>query len=528
MKQRISYIIALIALSCDLAIHSMESIPWDVKLQILQDTELTETPYQNAMTLSGHTAAVRSAHFNYDSTKIITASYDDTARIWDSNTGACLQILNGHTKLVNSAHFNHDSTKAITASYDKTARIWDSNTGACLQILNGHTDSVNSAHFNHDSTKAITASSDDSARIWDSKSGTSLQTVRGYTNWSHSAHFNHDSTKVISASYDNTARIWDSNTGTSLQILSGHVYLINSAHFNHDGTKVITASGDKTARIWDSNTGACLQILSGHTDLINSAHFNHDSTKAITASGDRSARIWDSKSGACLQILRGNTSWINSAHFNHDSTKAITASDDCTACIWEQIPFDNMHTLIRKQIPTSLMNYLFMVQRIMHHASNNNQNTIAFSPQECLYLRFIPKKFKHWAFDQNNNALTANILKANIKLLHSSPIQKKEGSEYSGLMYDDIEENVPTILEEYAHLVKDIKRTRLEKKQYTLSAKSLATIKKLPKELYETILSGLKAPLEKESFDELKKQLRNIDSKPLFKRLLNMFEKRVE
>jgi WD40 repeat protein len=68
---------------------------------------------------------VTSAAFNPDGTRIVTASNDKTARIWDAVTGNEIKVLRGHKDYVTSAAFSPDGTRIVTASWDKTARIWD-------------------------------------------------------------------------------------------------------------------------------------------------------------------------------------------------------------------------------------------------------------------------------------------------------------------------------------------------------------------------------------------------------------------
>lgn len=82
----------------------------------------------------GHLKMVNSAQFNPNGDKIVTASDDNTARIWNVNTGECVKILKGHYGGVRSAQFNSDGTRIITASLDRTIRIWDSKTGECLSV----------------------------------------------------------------------------------------------------------------------------------------------------------------------------------------------------------------------------------------------------------------------------------------------------------------------------------------------------------------------------------------------------------
>ena len=58
-------------------------------------------------------------------TRIVTASLDKTARIWDAATAKEIAVLRGHENTVTSAAFSPDGARIVTASVDKTARIWD-------------------------------------------------------------------------------------------------------------------------------------------------------------------------------------------------------------------------------------------------------------------------------------------------------------------------------------------------------------------------------------------------------------------
>jgi hypothetical protein len=162
--------------------------------------------------LKGHTGWVDSAAFSPDGggTRIVTASVDNTARVWDAATGAPIAELKGHTGWVNSAAFSPDGTRIVTASVDATARVWDAATGASLAELKGHTDSVSSAAFSLDGTRIVTASRDGTARVWDAATGASLAELMGHTESVISAAFSPDGTRIVTASWDKTARVWDS------------------------------------------------------------------------------------------------------------------------------------------------------------------------------------------------------------------------------------------------------------------------------------------------------------------------------
>ena len=159
-------------------------------------------------TLTGHKNWVKFVSFSPDGTKIVSASYDYTIKIWDANTGTCLQTLKGHKNWVRFVSYSPDGRKIVSVSDDKKIKIWDANTGACLQTLTGHTSNVFSATYSLDGRK------------------------------------------IVSASRDKTIKIWDANTGECLQSLTGHTEGVNSATFSPDGRKIVSASDDKTIKIW--------------------------------------------------------------------------------------------------------------------------------------------------------------------------------------------------------------------------------------------------------------------------------------
>ena len=80
--------------------------------------------------------------FSPDGARVLTASEDKTARLWDAATGQELVVLRGHEDRVSSAVFSPDGARVLTASWDKTARLWDAATGQELQVLRGHEGAV--------------------------------------------------------------------------------------------------------------------------------------------------------------------------------------------------------------------------------------------------------------------------------------------------------------------------------------------------------------------------------------------------
>ncbi|MCP4304288.1 MAG: TIR domain-containing protein, partial [bacterium] len=233
--------------------------------------------------LTGHEDGLHSAAFSPDGTRVVTASGDNTARVWDAATGAETVVLTGHDGPVWSAAFSPDGTRVVTASSDdNTARVWDVATGAEVVVLTGHESWVRSAAFSPDGTRVVTASNDKTARVWDAATGAEIGVLTGHEDGVQTAAFSPDGTRVVTASDDNTARVWDAATGAEIGVLSGHESRIVFAAFSPDGTRVVTASDDNTARVWDTATGAEIGVLTGHEDGVQTAAFSPDGTRVVT------------------------------------------------------------------------------------------------------------------------------------------------------------------------------------------------------------------------------------------------------
>ena len=285
--------------------HPMQALPYLVAAR----TETMDSPVLRMLfaqaskslplvSFVGHGSTVSSAAFSPDGTRVVTASRDNTARIWNVSTGTLVTSPLSHHDMVSAAAFSPDGTRVATASLDKTARIWDASTGKPLTPPLEHQDLVEAVAFSPSGAHVVSASRDRTAQIWDASTGRLVTRALKHQGVVEMAAFSPDGTRVVTASHDKTARIWDAATATLVTPPLEHQDLVQMAAFSPDGTRVVTASGDHTARVWDASTGRAVTLPLKHRGLVHAAAFSPDGTRVVTASFDKTARVWDASTGA--------------------------------------------------------------------------------------------------------------------------------------------------------------------------------------------------------------------------------------
>jgi WD40 repeat protein len=274
-------------------------------------------------------AVVYYVAFSPDGARILTASWDKTAKLWDTASHKLIASFE-HQDGVNAAAFSPDGARIVTASADHSAKLWDATSGKLIASFE-HQDGVNAAAFSRDGARVVTASSDKTAKLWDAASGKLIASFK-HDGGVLAAAFSPDDARILTASRDRTAKLWDAASGNLIASFA-HQDTVYDAEFSPDGVQILTASGDKTAKLWDATSGKLLASFD-HLDFVIAAVFSSDAVRILTASWDKTAKLWDAVSGKLLASFAHQES-VQSATLSADGARIMTASWDKTVRLWE-------------------------------------------------------------------------------------------------------------------------------------------------------------------------------------------------
>jgi WD40 repeat protein len=125
------------------------------------------THEQKVLFVSETKADITSVKYSHDGNVLAVGDMSGMVRILNPQNGQEQFKLPGHTAMVNKMAFSHKGSKLATASWDHSVRIWDLNNPYSTPILlNDHNDWVWSVSFSRNDQYLLAGCRDNLIRTW--------------------------------------------------------------------------------------------------------------------------------------------------------------------------------------------------------------------------------------------------------------------------------------------------------------------------------------------------------------------------
>ncbi|KAG0281016.1 SCF ubiquitin ligase complex subunit cdc4 [Linnemannia exigua] len=175
--------------------------------------------------MTGHTHSVRAVAG--EGHLVASASYDCTARIWNSCTGELIHTLVGHEQPLYTVILDIEHRQCITSGIDTAIRIWSLDTGSSLHVLTGHMAMVGVMQLN--AGLLVSADADGFIQVWDPATSERLRIIGHHPPGQGKSimTIQHDGEKLVMG-FEGAVQTWDIRTGELLHETKGvtHVWQV--------------------------------------------------------------------------------------------------------------------------------------------------------------------------------------------------------------------------------------------------------------------------------------------------------------
>lgn len=327
-----------------------------------------------------HTGAVLSARFSADGSKVVTASRDRTARVWDVRSGEAITGPMPHADGLNWAGFSAQDRLVFTRSVSGHIQVWHADSGAPAF---GPFDGVGSGAPRDGASLDISFSSDQRwFAVMKKKSVEIRRTKDGGLEWEPLACAARPNQVLFAPSGQQVAILMERGplvihhlvTRETRQYPSGlgwrngawspdgewlalscanftvRLFLVDrgylkpvelthedtplSLHFSKNGERLLTCSYDGTARMFDVESGRPLMPPMRHAGPVYMSAFSPNERWISTAGWDGFVRLWDAQTGESQRDWLHHSGAVRDLMWSADSTRLLTASLEGAARLW--------------------------------------------------------------------------------------------------------------------------------------------------------------------------------------------------
>jgi serine/threonine protein kinase len=295
---------------------------------------------------SKHTSRVTAVTWSARGTRIASASYDKTVRIWDPYDGENLATYQGHWDRVLSVAWSPDGNLVASAGNDGTVQLWDPQTANLVLTYREHAQPVLSVAWSLDGKRMASACEDKTVHIWDTITGEMLHTYRGHNSRVLTLAWSPDGKNIASGGEDKLIHIWSMQRERNGFFTSwlfptrgqftyrGHFGRVNALAWAPNGQRIASVSSDKTLQVWDTLTGRKHFIHRNPTSTLTCVAWSYNGRYLATGGNDKLVQVWDTQTRNPVTTYAGHTGYVTSISWAPDGKQLVSASVDHTIHIW--------------------------------------------------------------------------------------------------------------------------------------------------------------------------------------------------
>jgi WD40 repeat protein len=259
-------------------------------------------------TLFGHEQPVHKMAFSQDSSLLVSASSDDTVRVWDLSRDGIQKIqMRGHSDVISSVAISLDKERIASGSADGTVRIWDTSKEAAINVLQGSAGDFVTLSFSPDRRILAAGAEDKTIRLFDLIANKEVLKINSFDGEAKYLSFDSQSQRLFVAC-ERAISIWTVVKDLEVRTLIDNGKSLSSVAFSPDGEFLAAASHDSYIHIWDfKKKHPVASLKAADHGRINSVAFSPDGKMLAAAAEelgttDLPLKLWEVKNNSYHRV----------------------------------------------------------------------------------------------------------------------------------------------------------------------------------------------------------------------------------
>ncbi len=239
-----------------------------------------------------------------------------------------IRSFTGHENQISMIVFSADGKKLVSASYDQSVRLWDIETGKELNSFKKHTDWVKTIAISNDGEIIVSGGLDHTARVYNSQTG---QEICSFSDESivQSVAISPNKQLLATGTEAGIARLYNLATNQQIFCLGEHMTAVLQLAFSPNGNFIVGATG-KSIYVWDVQTGVSLVHFDSNKARVMQLRFLSDSKHIISGSEDGMIHIYDVEDKKEVKKFNGYSHWQQNIALSKDEKYLFGAYDSWT------------------------------------------------------------------------------------------------------------------------------------------------------------------------------------------------------
>ncbi|HWC60200.1 MAG TPA: WD40 repeat domain-containing protein [Verrucomicrobiae bacterium] len=260
----------------------------DRSIQIYDPRIMESLKTQLRRTLSGHEGEILGLAFS-DTNTLVSISRDQTAKIWDLETGKLLHTAELHLGKQNRFVIAPGQQPLAADSSSGKARLWNYRTGELLKSFEPNDSWASTLAFTPDGKSLVIGTEKGVLRVMDAAAWTVTRTIDLDSPVRSLA----ASAERIAVGYsDGTVAILNFGDQPSVPEVKKQNGVINAIAFSPKGEVFASASADHTVEVWDAKTLKPLCSLQGHAAPVVAVAFSPEGRRIASMDSEGVVNFW--------------------------------------------------------------------------------------------------------------------------------------------------------------------------------------------------------------------------------------------